>query len=44
MKLFDLMSEGSLIKYRKVVKIPRTNQDDYIPDDSKVIEAFKNIN
>jgi len=38
---FNLMSEESLMKYRKVVKIPRTNSDDYIPEDSKVIEAFK---
>ena len=38
---FDLMSEESLMKYRKVVKIPRTNSDEYVPEDSKVIEAFR---
>jgi len=37
------MSEESLAKYRKVVKIPRTNSDNYIPDDSKVIETFRKI-
>ena len=38
---FDLMSEERLIKYRKVVKIPKGGTDDYIPDNDKVIQAFK---
>jgi len=40
-EMFDLMREESLAKYRKVVKIPKTNTDDYVPDDGKVISAFK---
>ena len=40
---FNLMSEESLAKYRKVVKIPRTKSDDYVPEDEKVIEAFRRI-
>jgi intergrase/recombinase len=40
---FDLISEESLARYRKVAKIPKTNHDDYIPDDSKVIGAFRKI-
>ncbi|MEX2703518.1 MAG: integrase [Candidatus Baldrarchaeota archaeon] len=38
---FDLMSEESLAKYRRVVKIPKTNVDDYVPGDEKVVLAFK---
>ena len=38
---FDLMSEGSLAKYRRIVKIPKTNVDDYVPDDGKIVSAFK---
>ncbi|ADB57527.1 integrase [Archaeoglobus profundus] len=38
---FDLMNEESLMKYRKIVKIPKTNQDEYVPEDSKVIEVFR---
>jgi len=38
---FDLMGEESLIKYRKIVKIPKTNQDKYVPEDSKIIEVFR---
>jgi len=40
---FELMGEDSIMKYRKVVKIPRTNSDDYIPEDSKVIETFRKM-
>ena len=40
---FNLMSEESLAKYRKVVKIPRTKSDDYVPEDEKVIETFRRI-
>jgi len=40
---FDLMSEESLMKYRKIVKLPKLNPDDYIPEDSKVIESFRKI-
>jgi len=38
------MSEENLAKYRKVVKILRTKSDDYVPEDEKVIEAFRRIN
>jgi intergrase/recombinase len=41
---FSLMDEASLIKYRKVVKIPRTNIDNYIPEDEKVVLAFGKVN
>ena len=34
-EIFSLMDEASLIKYRKVVKIPKTNIDNYIPEDEK---------
>jgi len=40
---FSLMDEESLIKYRKVVKIPKTNTDNYIPEDDKVILAFRKV-
>ena len=35
------MNEESLMKYRKIVKIPKINQDEYFPEDSKVIETFR---
>jgi len=38
---FELMNEGSIMKYRKIVKIPKANQDEYVPEDSKVIETFR---
>ncbi len=38
---FNLMGEESLMKCRKIVKIPRTNSDDHIPEDSKVIKAIE---
>jgi intergrase/recombinase len=41
LEAFDLMDEESLIRYRKVVKVPRTTLDDYIPEDSKVISVFR---
>jgi len=40
---FNLMSEDSLAKYRKVVKIPKTNSDDYIPTTKKVVETFHKL-
>jgi len=40
---FDLMNEESIMRYRKIIKIPRSNSDDYIPEDFKVIEAFRGI-
>ena len=40
---FSLMDEASLIRYRKVVKIPKTNIDNYIPEDEKIILAFKKV-
>jgi len=40
---FSLMDEASLIKYRKVVKIPKTNIDNYIPEDEKIILAFEKV-
>jgi intergrase/recombinase len=41
---FSLMDEASLIKYRKVVKIPKTNIDNYIPEDEKIVLAFGKVN
>jgi len=41
---FSLMDEESLIKYRKVVRIPKTNIDNFIPEDEKVILAFRKLN
>ena len=40
---FDLIDKEFLNKLRKVVKIPRTNSDNYIPSDEEVIEAYKRI-
>ena len=40
LEAFDLMREEDLARYRKIVKIPRTNPDSYIPDDKTVINAF----
>jgi len=40
---FSLMDDESLTKYRKVVKIPRTNTDNFIPEDEKVILAFEKV-
>ena len=43
-EIFSLMDEASLIKYRKVVKIPKTNIDNYIPEDEKIMEsAFRSL-
>ena len=40
---FSLMDEVSLHRYRKVVRIPPTRVDDYIPETEKVVSAFKEI-
>lgn len=40
LEAFDLMREEDLARYRKIVRIPRTNPDSYIPDDKTVINAF----
>ena len=40
---FSLMDDESLIKYRKVVKIPRTNTDNFVPENVKVISAFSKV-
>jgi intergrase/recombinase len=41
---FSLMDEAELLKYRKVVKIPRTKVDNYVPDDHRVISAYRLVN
>jgi len=40
---FSLLDEESLIRYRKVVKIPRTNTDNFVPEDEQVISALNKI-
>lgn len=40
---FSLMDEGSILKYKRVVRIPQTNVDDYVPETEKVISAFQSI-
>ena len=40
---FSLMDEGSILRYRRVVRIPQINVDDYVPETEKVISAFQSI-
>jgi intergrase/recombinase len=40
---FQLMSEDSIARYRKIVKLPQTNADLFIPSDDQVISAFRSI-
>ena len=40
----DLLDDDFIVKLRKPLKIVRTNPDNYVPDDNKVIEAYKRIN
>jgi intergrase/recombinase len=35
------MNDEILTKYHKIVKIPKANQDEYVPNNSKVIKAFR---
>ena len=38
--VFSLMDEVSLSRYRKVVQIPPTKVDEYIPETEKIVSAF----
>ncbi|MDG6914261.1 MAG: hypothetical protein JRN34_00860 [Nitrososphaerota archaeon] len=38
---FSVISEEDLHRYRKVVKVPKTGTDDYVPVTSEVVEAYK---
>ena len=40
---FSLMEDEKIMKFRKVVKIPQTNVDNYIPEDAKLILAFNRL-
>jgi len=40
---FNLANEEFLNKLRKVVKIPRTSSDNYIPSDGEVLETYNRI-
>jgi len=42
-EFLNLFDENSLIRYRKVVKIPRANTDNFVPEDRKVVSAFNKI-
>jgi intergrase/recombinase len=43
LEAFSLIDEDSLIRYRKVVKIPKANTDNFVPDDEQVISALNKI-
>ncbi len=40
----DLLDEDFITKLRKPLKVVRTKSDNYVPDDKKIIEAYKKIN
>jgi intergrase/recombinase len=40
---FQLMNEDSIARFRKVIKLPQTNADLFIPSDDQVISAFRSI-
>jgi len=40
---FSLIDEADLHRYRKVVHVPKTGTDDYVPITSEVIEAYKRV-
>ncbi len=40
----DLLDEDFITKLRKPLKVVRTNPDNYVPNDNKIIEAYEKIN
>ncbi len=41
---FDLIDPGTLAKYRRILKVVRSNVDNYIPSNEEVIKAYNEIN
>jgi len=42
-EVFEMMSEESINKFRKVVKIPKTGVDEYIPQTDEIIDLYRRI-
>ncbi|MDW8045640.1 MAG: integrase [Nitrososphaerota archaeon] len=43
LETFSLMDEDDLMKYRRVIKLPKTKVDDYIPEDQEILDIWRKI-